>query len=65
MKLTTNAQAMEAIKKDAIAPTRQSCIVEELSDEVQASVNGGWRFITATKPITAADYNKYAGFWGG
>ena len=42
-------------------------IMEELGDEIQAAVSGGWKIISAdpNKSITAEDYNKLAGFWGG
>jgi hypothetical protein len=51
MKSTTNAQTSEAVKKNAIAPTWQDCIVEDLSSEAQAAVSGGrmpWN-ITSTE----------------
>jgi bacteriocin-like protein len=38
---------------------------EELSDKELATINGGLRIISASRPITANDYYKYAGFWGG
>jgi hypothetical protein len=69
MKSTNNVQTTEAVHEKAIAPTWQSHIVEELSDETQAAVSGGWRWRTISadpsKSITAEEYNKYAGFWGG
>jgi hypothetical protein len=49
MKSTTNTQITEAIDKKAIgyeargciAPKKQDCIVEELSDDAAAKVQGG------------------------
>lgn len=41
MKSTNNTQTTEAVKKSAIAPTWQSHIIEELSDETAAKVCGG------------------------
>jgi hypothetical protein len=41
MKSTNNSQTTEAVKKNAIAPTWQSHIVEDLSSEAQAAVSGG------------------------
>lgn len=41
MKSTINTQTTEAIKKNAIASTWQSFIVEDLSDDVAAQVCGG------------------------
>jgi bacteriocin-like protein len=38
---------------------------EELSDKELATINGGLRIISASRPITAKDYYKNAGFWGG
>jgi hypothetical protein len=43
MKSTNSAQTTEAVKKKAIAPTWQACIVEELNDEAQAAVTGGYK----------------------
>jgi hypothetical protein len=67
MKSTNNVQTTEAMNKSAIAPQWEACIIEELSDEAASSVSGGWRLIIADprKPMTAEQYNKYAGFWGG
>ena len=41
MKSTNNAQTTEAVNKSAIAPTWQSHLVEDLSDEAAAQVCGG------------------------
>ncbi len=69
MKATNNAQATELTNKKENAPTWQEYIIEDLSDEAQAAVSGGvwWRVISAdpNKSITAEDYYKFAGFWGG
>jgi hypothetical protein len=69
MKATNNAQGTEPTNNHENASTWQEYIIEELSDEAQASVSGGvwWRVISAdpNKSITAEDYYKFAGFWGG
>jgi bacteriocin-like protein len=38
---------------------------EELSDKELSSINGGAGIISPSRTITAQDYYKYAGFWGG
>jgi bacteriocin-like protein len=38
---------------------------QELSDEELATIKGGAWVISASRQITAQDYYKYAGFWGG
>jgi bacteriocin-like protein len=42
--------------------------LEELSDQELATINGGFQIIsasTASRTITAEDYYKLGGFWGG
>ena len=41
MKSTNKAQTTEALNEKTLAPTWQSCIVEDLSDDAQAAVSGG------------------------
>jgi hypothetical protein len=67
MKSTNNSQTTEAINKSEIAIKELDCIIEDLSDEAASAVIGGLRIITAdpNKSITAEEYNKLAGFWGG
>jgi hypothetical protein len=55
MKSTNNTQTNEDMNKKAIAPTWQSCIVEELSDEAQAAVNGGLTWVSAETHATSPE----------
>jgi hypothetical protein len=55
MKSTNNTQTTEDLNKNAIAPDKQSFIMEELSDEAQSAVSGGkLRVLTDPDEITRA-----------
>jgi hypothetical protein len=58
MKSTNNAQTTEAVNEKAIAPTWQSCIVEDLSDETQAAMSGGAKK-TRSLPTAPSDYEYW------
>lgn len=46
MKSTNNTQTTEAVNEKENAPTWQSQIVEDLSDDAMAAVSGGLTWVT-------------------
>jgi hypothetical protein len=63
MKSTNNPQTTEDMNQKAIALTEQDCIIEELSDEAQAAVSGGY-LDRSPKPGTDNLSSTYDGaFW--
>jgi hypothetical protein len=65
MKSTNNSQTTEDMNKKAIAPTWQSCIVEELSDEAASALRGGGRRYTASEIDPATSYQLLSSATGG
>lgn len=70
MKFTPKAKDFHPAVKTESALKLQDLdlVVEELDEKAQAAVFGGAKIISASttpKPITAQEYYKYAGYWGG
>ncbi len=54
--------------KDLLPTVKETETIEwkELNDKEISNINGGGVWVTsASKPITAQEYYKLAGFWGG
>jgi bacteriocin-like protein len=52
-------------KETETTANEQKLELEELSDKELTNINGGAGIISPSRTITAQDYYKYAGFWGG